>query len=154
VQFLKRAAALALIAMTAACVTAAQADSPPRVLALAPSERSLTWGPCPPVIPTGCEIAVLRGDPSKPRADVFLRFAPGAVLPSHTHTSGERMILAAGEMVVTYKGQPPATLTAGAYAYGPPGMPHAGVCRSATPCVLFVAFEEPVDAYPYAGSLE
>jgi quercetin dioxygenase-like cupin family protein len=150
----KLVAGLALIAVTAACAATAKADLTARALSIAPTDLVIAWGPCPPVIPTGCEIAVLRGDPSKPQADVYLRIAPGAVLPAHTHTSGERMILAAGELLVTYRGQPPAMLTAGSYAYGPPGLPHKAVCRSATPCVLFIAFEEPVDAIPYAGSLE
>ena len=41
-------------------------------------------------------------------------------------------------------------LTPGTYAYGPAGKPHGGVCASAVPCVLFIAFESPLDAVPIA----
>jgi uncharacterized RmlC-like cupin family protein len=34
---------------------------------------------------------------------------------------------------------------AGTYAYGPAGAPHTGECLSKEPCVLFIAFEGPVD---------
>jgi uncharacterized RmlC-like cupin family protein len=58
------------------------------------------------------------------------------------------MVLVAGELHVTYEGQKTAVLKPGAYAYGPAKRPHAGVCASATPCVLFIAFESPLDAVP------
>ena len=37
-------------------------------------------------------------------------------------------------------------LKPGTYAYGPPAMPHSATCGAAGPCVLFIAFESPVDA--------
>jgi uncharacterized RmlC-like cupin family protein len=63
------------------------------------------------------------------------------------------MVLVSGELEVRYKGQDSVTLKAGDFAYGPPGLPHLGRCRSADPCTLFIAFEEPVDALPHEGSL-
>ena len=64
----------------------------------------------------------------------------------HTVTSAERMVLVSGELQVTYEGQKMSVLKAGSYAYGPAKVPHKGYCASAAPCVLFVAFEGPVDA--------
>ena len=37
-------------------------------------------------------------------------------------------------------------LKAGTYAYGPARLPHTGYCTSSVPCVLFIAFESPLDA--------
>jgi quercetin dioxygenase-like cupin family protein len=56
------------------------------------------------------------------------------------------MVLISGELRVAYEGQEPVVLTPGTYAYGPPGRSHGGDCASATPCILFIAFEAPVDA--------
>jgi hypothetical protein len=37
-------------------------------------------------------------------------------------------------------------LKPGTYAYGPPRLSHKAECGAAGPCVLFIAFESPVDA--------
>jgi quercetin dioxygenase-like cupin family protein len=111
-------------------------------------DPQLEWGPCPAFLPEGCAIAVLHGDPSKPNVDVFFKVPAGATIPSHTHTSAERMVLVSGQLKVTYAGQAPATLEVGTYAYGPAQHPHSAVCAAGAPCVLFIAFESPLDAMP------
>jgi quercetin dioxygenase-like cupin family protein len=58
------------------------------------------------------------------------------------------MVLVSGELQVTYDGQPPVTLRPGMYAYGPPRVPHTATCAKGDPCVLFIAFESPIDAVP------
>jgi quercetin dioxygenase-like cupin family protein len=138
-------AALLALGLAGAPASAQDAVSEQAVARKA-DDRSLDWGPCPPFMPAGCALAVLHGDPSKPNADLFFRVPAGARLPVHWHTSAERMVLVSGELRVTYEGQEPVVLMPGAYAYGPPRRPHGGDCLSATPCTLFIAFEEPVDA--------
>lgn len=91
-------------------------------------------------------MTVLQGDPAKPNADVVLKVGPGNTLPRHKHTSAERMILLKGTLQVTYDGAAPVTLKPGDYAYGPAGLPHVASCKSKVPCLLFIAFEGPVDA--------
>ena len=117
-------------------------------LAFTFNDARLKWGPCPDFIPKGCEIAVLHGDPAKENADVFFKVPANFTIPRHWHTSAERMVLVSGELHVTYEGQPTATLTPGTYAYGPAGLLHHAVCGKGAPCVLFIAFEAPVDAVP------
>lgn len=119
-----------------------------RVVSWAMNDLSLPWRPCPEFLPQGCQIAVLHGDPGKANADVFFKVPGKSKLPLHWHSSAERMVLVAGELHVTYEGQKTTVLKPGAYAYGPARKPHAGVCASADPCVLFIAFESPVDAIP------
>lgn len=111
-------------------------------------DPELKWGPCPPFLPKGCGIAVLHGDPAKDNLDVFLKVPAKSTIPLHWHTSAERMVLVAGELHVTYDGQKSAVLKPGTYAYGPAKHPHKGYCASAAPCVLFIAFESPLDAVP------
>ncbi|HEX9206843.1 MAG TPA: cupin domain-containing protein [Steroidobacteraceae bacterium] len=114
-------------------------------LARTSADPALQWGPCPAVFPAGCQIAVLHGDPAAPNADVFFKVAPGYAIPHHWHTSAERMTLVSGRLRVTYDGHDPSVLEVGTYAYGPAGAPHTGECLSTQPCVLFIAFEGPVD---------
>jgi mannose-6-phosphate isomerase-like protein (cupin superfamily) len=111
-------------------------------------DPQLKWGPCPPFLPKGCGISVLHGDPAKNNADIFLKLPANSVLPRHWHTSAERMVLISGELHVTYDGNKTAVLKPGTYAYGPAKLPHKGQCTKAGPCVLFIAFESPVDAMP------
>ena len=129
----------------------AQAPAPEQALTLTAGDPQLTWGPCPPFLPKGCGIAVLHGDPAKDNVDVFLKVPGKSNLPLHWHTSAERMVLVGGELHVTYDGQKTTVLKPGTYAYGPAKRPHKAACVSTTPCVLFIAFESPLDAVAVEG---
>lgn len=111
------------------------------------SDADIPWGPCPAFFPEGCALAVLQGDPSKPNADVYFKMPGNSSFPAHWHTSAERMVLVSGELDVTYRGQPTTELKTGMYAYGPAKAVHDGRCISTDPCILVIAFEEPVDAF-------
>lgn len=117
-------------------------------------DLTLKWGTCPAPFPQGCELTVLHGDPAKPNADVMLRMPGGYAIPAHRHTSAERMILVSGKLTVKYARTPEAVLKAGNYAYGPAGIPHRAACSPDGPCVLFVAFEGPVDVEAVEGGAE
>jgi quercetin dioxygenase-like cupin family protein len=99
-------------------------------------------------MPAGCGLALLHGDPTKANADLFFKVPANAAIPEHWHTSAERMVLVAGELSVTYKGQAKVVLKPGMYAYGPAKLPHTASCAGGASCVLFIAFESPVDAVP------
>lgn len=137
---------LVVAAIAASPVVLAAQDREETPLALKATDPSLNWGPCPPVFPGACELAVVRGDPAKPNADVMLRIAPAYVLPRHRHSSAERMVLLEGELEVQYDGFVAAALAPATYAYGPAGLPHEAKCVSQSRCTLFIAFEGPVDA--------
>lgn len=139
-----------VVAVVAFVTASSESQAPPQEAALARTaqDAQLQWGPCPPFLPAGCGIAVLHGDPAKQNADVFFKIPAKAVIPEHWHTSAERMVLVAGELHVTYKGQPETVLKPGMYAYGPAKLPHKGTCTSSSPCILFIAFESAVDAVP------
>jgi len=148
-----KALAIAALAVASACAnsSAQTAASTPLTHSV---DSALPWGPCPPIFPDGCQIGVLHGDPAAPNADIFLRVPAGLGLPAHTHTSAERMILVSGELRVKYLGAPPVTLRPGHYAYGPAALPHDATCISSETCTLFIAFEGPVDAIAFSGSVE
>ena len=135
-------------------VSNAVADAPVRALAARVSDPSVQWTPCPPVFATGCQMSVLQGDPSKPRADLWLKVPAGYRIAAHSHTSAEHMTLVSGTLKVRYDGQEAVVLRSGDFAYGPAKLPHVAVCKAGgRPCILFIAFEEAVDVAPFAGDL-
>ncbi|MFC6488362.1 cupin domain-containing protein [Nitratireductor sp. GCM10026969] len=147
-RHLLSSAAFGLMALAAFAAGPADAQSSKEALAIKADDPSLEWGPCPAFMPEGCSIAVLQGKPSEPRTDIFFRLEGNTGVDRHLHTSAERMVLVAGEMSVDYDGQESVTLGKGTYAYGPPELPHSADCISSEPCVLYIGFNEPVDAMP------
>ena len=53
-----------------------------------------------------------------------------------------------------YHGADETTLRPGTYAYGPAGLAHRAACVSDEPCVLFIAFNGPVDAMAAEGEVD
>ena len=137
---------LSLFIFMSLCISNLAAAGP--ALTFSYSDKSLVWGPCPAFIGEECQIAVLHGDPAKENLDVFFKVPADYAIPHHWHTSAERMILVSGNMTVTYDNQESELLTKGMYAYGPSKHPHKAYCeKGEEPCVIFIAFEEPIDAF-------
>ncbi len=109
--------------------------------------NELEWGGCPEFMPENCRIAVLQGDPAQSNADIFFKLEGNTKVPNHWHHSAERMVLVSGKMKVEYEGQAPQVIDVNSYAYGPAERRHKAACISSDPCVLFIAFEEPIDAF-------
>jgi quercetin dioxygenase-like cupin family protein len=110
------------------------------------------FGGCPDFFPEGCGLTILQGDPAQDNADALLRLTPGSTVPMHWHTSAERMILLSGEFRVNFQGQAPVVIGEFDYAYGPAKLPHDARCmEQEDDCLLFIAFEEPVDAVDVRG---
>ena len=139
---------LALLAGAVGTRVSAQAAAADPPIARSADDASLAWSPCPDFMPAGCALTVIHGDPAKPNADVFFKVPGGSTVAVHRHTSAERMVLIAGELHVTFGEQPPTVLKPGIYAYGPARRAHGATCVSASPCILFIAYEAPVDAIP------
>lgn len=114
---------------------------------MAADNPALEWVSCPDFMPDSCRISVLHGNPAEPNADVFFKLEGNTSVPNHWHHSAERMVLVSGELKVDYEGQDPVVMTPGMYAYGPPELPHTASCESDAACVLYIAFDQPVDAF-------
>ncbi len=121
--------------------------------AINPNDPDLEWHPCPEFFPDECGMAILQGNPGARYSDVLLRLPPNSTIPEHTHTSAERMVLIAGELHIHPHGQDSVVMRDGTYAYGPARAPHAAECKDEGYCYLFIAFEDPVDAFPVWASL-
>lgn len=144
----RSAAVLCVLLIGTPVLALAEEPNSPRPLVFTTDDPRLEWGPCPEFLPAECRVAVLQGNPAAQNADVFFKLPPDSAIPHHWHTSAERMILVSGELHLTYDGHEKAVLRPGAYAYGPAKLPHQGFCAAGDPCVLFIAFEQPVDAVP------
>ncbi len=94
-----------------------------------------------------CNISILHGDPTKPNVDVLFRIKANSKIPNHWHNSPERMILLSGELEITYEDETTQVMKVGSYAYGSSKKPHTAKCGDAGPYIIFIAFENPVDAF-------
>jgi quercetin dioxygenase-like cupin family protein len=89
------------------------------------------WGPAPPLIPPGAQIAVLSGDPMKavPYA-IRLKFPANYAIPAHSHPTDENVVVVSGALTFGMgeklaKGAAAnKTLPPGGYALMPANMNH------------------------------
>ena len=146
--------ALFFLLVFTAVMAASSLQAGEQALSFTHDADKLEWGGCPSFIPTGCEIAVLHGDPATNNTDIFFKVPENFAIPHHWHTSPERMVLVSGKLKVTYDNQATETLQPGSYAYGPAKLPHTAFCEQGDPCVLFIAFEEPVDAFEVLKAIQ
>ncbi|MDQ3565022.1 MAG: cupin domain-containing protein [Pseudomonadota bacterium] len=88
------------------------------------------WGPAPPSLPPGAQLAVLEGDPSKAGAPFTIRgkFPDGYRVPPHWHPTDERIVvlqgvfgMGVGEKFDQATGH---ELPVGSYALMPKGVRH------------------------------
>ena len=57
------------------------------------------WGPAPPMLPPGAQIAVLAGDPTKAVPyTVRLKFPANYDIPAHSHPTDENVAVVSGEL--------------------------------------------------------
>ena len=63
------------------------------------SANSIKWGPAPPVLPKGAQMAVLAGDPGKSGTfTVRLKVPANYKIPAHQHPTHEAVTVISGEM--------------------------------------------------------
>ena len=89
---------LAAAVLLASYVTTAPLaeEGQPHVMA---NPAAAKWGPAPPMLPPGAQIAVLAGDPTKavPYA-VRLKFPANYDIPAHSHPTDENVVVVSGEL--------------------------------------------------------
>ena len=136
--------ALMLSGTFLACAPRAESADESAVVRTA-DDAGLQWGPCP---------AFLHRDAESPCSTEILE----SRTPTTTEGAGQGKVADAlafiggthgadrGRAARHVEGQKTAVMTPGSYAYGPAKLGHSGVCASEVPCVLFIAFESPVDA--------
>jgi quercetin dioxygenase-like cupin family protein len=93
--------------------------------------KEAQWGPAPPIIPAGAEIAVLAGDPTKSAPySLRLKFPAHYAIPAHSHPTDEHVVVTSGALTFgmgdkLMKGAASnKTLGVGGFALQPAGMNH------------------------------
>ncbi|HEX4964592.1 MAG TPA: cupin domain-containing protein [Thermoanaerobaculia bacterium] len=100
------------------------------------------WGPAPPVLPPGAEIAVLAGDPTKAAPyTVRLKFPANYAIPAHSHPTDENVAVVSGTLYMGMgdklnKAEGHA-LGAGGFALMPANANHFAYTKRATTIVLY-----------------
>ena len=94
------------------------------------SPKDAQWGPAPPMLPAGAQIAVLAGDPGKAAPyTIRLKFPANYAIPAHSHPTDEHVVVTAGSLSLGMgdtmtKAAGNTTLGAGGFALMPAGMSH------------------------------
>jgi quercetin dioxygenase-like cupin family protein len=101
-----------------------------------------TWGPAPPMLPPGAQIAVLSGDPGKPAPySVRLKFPANYAIPAHSHPTDENVVVVSGSMFFGMGTKLDKTagtgLAPGGYTLVAAGMNHYAYTKAETTIVLY-----------------
>jgi quercetin dioxygenase-like cupin family protein len=84
--------------LASALISVAVAQTPAHVME---NSGSAKWGPAPPMLPPGAQIAVLAGDPGKPVPyTVRLKFPANYEVPAHSHPTDENVAVVSGELFI------------------------------------------------------
>jgi quercetin dioxygenase-like cupin family protein len=138
IRYLKLAAlALTLAILAIGAVGLAASDA--HVMA---KLNDAKWGPAPPLVPPGAQIAVLSGDPMKAVPyTVRFKFPADYAIPAHSHPADENVAVVSGELFMGMGDKLDKTratgLGTGAYALIPAGMNHFAFTKSETTILLF-----------------
>jgi quercetin dioxygenase-like cupin family protein len=100
------------------------------------------WGPAPPMLPPGAQIAVLAGDPSKPAPyTVRLKFPANYIVPAHSHPNDENVTVVSGNLFIGMGNQldkkSATALGTGGYALMPANHNHFAFTTSETTILLY-----------------
>jgi len=88
-----------IVLAAAAALLGSAAGGSPAVAQINSSE--LKWGPAPPGLPAGAQLAVLSGDPGKPGLfTVRIKFPAGYTVPPHHHPADEMVTVIEGDFAL------------------------------------------------------
>ena len=106
--------------------------------------QEVQWGPAPPMLPAGAQIAVLSGDPTKAAPySVRLKFPANYTIPAHSHPTDENVVVVSGAVTfgmgdkLDKKAATNKTLGVGGYALASAGMNHFSYTTQESTIVLF-----------------
>jgi quercetin dioxygenase-like cupin family protein len=131
-------AEMAMLGLFVASVAIAQASS----THVMESAGAAKWGPAPPMLPPGAQIAVLTGDPTKatPYA-IRLKFPANYAVPSHSHPTDEHVVVVSGELFMGMGAKLDRNagmgLGVGGFALMPANANHFAYTKSETTIVLY-----------------
>src|SRR5580765_1357861 len=116
---------------------------------LVPADK-VQWGPAPPVLPAGAQIAVLEGNPGeKGPVTLRLRFPANYEIPAHWHSMTEHLTVLTGSFHVgmgdKLDRKATQTLEPGGFVSLPASMRH--FAWTSAPTVVQIYLEGPFDIF-------
>ena len=101
----------------------------------------MKWGPAPPGLPPGGELAVLSGDPGKPGPfTILVKFGDGYTIRPHWHPTDENVSVVSGLILVgmgdKYNEASMKPLMTGGFAQLPAKNPHFVKAKGATTLMI------------------
>jgi quercetin dioxygenase-like cupin family protein len=101
----------------------------------------MKWGPAPPGLPPGAQLAVLSGDPGKAAPFVIsAKFADGYTVRPHWHPTDENVVVVSGTLMAgvgdKYDEASMKVLDQGSYVSMPQKMTHFVKAKGATQIVI------------------
>lgn len=99
------------------------------------SAADVKWGPAPPDLPKGAQLAVLSGDPTKPVAFTMrVKLPDGYKIPPHYHTKDESLTIIGGtlNLMMGDNMTNPHALDVGAFHFLPGKMHHGAEAKGET----------------------
>jgi hypothetical protein len=132
---------LAAAALLFLAVGAAVSQGP-----MAGTIRPLASVPFAPDLDVACLASALQiGNPATGPSTWILKAPVGCVVPWHSHTAQEQLIMVAGEELAEMVDHPPTVLGPGGFAMMAGGMAHQFTCQGREACVMFVTFDRAYD---------
>jgi quercetin dioxygenase-like cupin family protein len=108
------------------------------------TSKEAQWGPAPPVLPPGAQIAVLAGDPTKAAPyTIRLKFPANYAIPAHSHPTEEHVVVTSGAVtfgmgdVMNKSAAANKTLAPGGFALMPANMNHFAFTAGESTIVLY-----------------
>jgi quercetin dioxygenase-like cupin family protein len=106
--------------------------------------KEVQWGPAPPMVPAGAQIAVLAGDPGKSAPyTVRLKFPANYAIPAHSHPTDEHVVVTSGAVTfgmgekLSKSAAANKTLPVGGFALMPANMNHYAYTSEESTIVLY-----------------
>lgn len=152
---IRRLAPLALASLGLAFSVAASPVAAQSTHTLVPADK-VQWGPAPPFLPAGAEIAVLEGNPSeKGPITLRLKFPANYDIPAHWHSMTERVTVLSGAFNVgmgdKLDRKTSQVLQPGGFVSLPANMRH--FAWTTTPTIVQISLEGPFDIF-YVNAIE
>jgi hypothetical protein len=154
--------AVALFATTLTATLAGAGADAQKAHVIAPLNQ-VQWGPAPPMLPAGAQIAVLAGNPmGTGYYTVRLKFPANYTIPPHWHPTDENVAVVSGDLFVgmgdVIDRNAATPLGIGGFGSLPAGMHHFAFTKQETTVLLFgqgpveFTYVKPSDDPRHAGS--
>jgi hypothetical protein len=90
--------------------------------------------------------AIETGNPATGPSTLILKAPSGCVVPWHSHTAQEQVLMITGTILAEMTGLPATTLGPGGFAVMAGGMAHQFTCQDSA-CLMFVTFDRAYDIF-------